>query len=308
MAEDNVTAFPPPAKTPAKPNKSRNRAAERARRYRRRRRHALVPAERHAPPSTNVDVAPVSRASVTPATVRLMAPERHAPASRSVGAVLVILALAIAGLALIINAQTGWHFGTTTLASATFAGLSVAADALAIILPSAAVGLWWNGRWTLSAGAWATWMLATSMATLASVGFASLHMGDTAAARSAIVTTAAATANQRSAAIEAARAAAQAATVARQGECSRRGPLCRDLEHVEQARMSELAAAIALPVPTAATIADADPQVAGAVRLATWAGLGVTATDIGNLRLAVMALLPNLAGLVLCFGVALRRR
>jgi hypothetical protein len=72
--------------------------------------------------------------------------------------------------------------------------------------------------------------------------------------------------------------------------------------------MAELAAAIASPVPAAATIADADPQVAGAVRLAQWVGLGVTAIDIGNLRLALMALLPNLAGLVLCFGVALCRR
>jgi hypothetical protein len=72
--------------------------------------------------------------------------------------------------------------------------------------------------------------------------------------------------------------------------------------------MTELAAAIALPVPAAAVITDADPQVTGAVRLAQWAGLGVTATDIGNLRLAVMALLPNLAGLVLCFSVALRKR
>jgi len=35
------------------------------------------------------------------------------------------------------------------------------------------------------------------MAMLASIGFASLHMGDTVAARAAIVTTAAATANQR---------------------------------------------------------------------------------------------------------------
>jgi hypothetical protein len=146
------------------------------------------------------------------------------------------------------------------------------------------------------------------MAMLASVGFASLYMGDTAAARAAIVTTAATTADRRTAAIEAARAAAQAATIARQAECQKRGPLCRDLEHAEQARMTELAAAIALPLPTAPTIADADPQVTGAVRLATWAGLGVTATDVGNLRLALMALLPNLAGLILCFGVALRKR
>jgi hypothetical protein len=305
MAEDNVAPFPPPAKTPAK---SRTAAAERARRYRQRRRHALVVAERHGLPSTNVDVAPVSRDSVTPGTVTLMAPERHVPASRKAGAVLVILALAIAGLAIGINAQVGWRFGTTTLAAATFAGLSITADLLAIVLPSTAVALWWHRQRLLATAAWLTWTLAVAMAMLASVGFASLHMGDTAAARAAIVTTAAATADRRTAAIEAAKAAAEAATKARAAECQKRGPLCRDLEHTEQARMTELAAAIALPVPAAAVITDADPQVTGAVRLAQWAGLGVTATDIGNLRLALMALLPNLAGLVLCFSVALRKR
>jgi hypothetical protein len=66
-------------------------------------------------------------------------------------------------------------------------------------------------------------------------------------------------------------------------------------------------AAIASPVPIAATIADPDPQITAAVRLAQWVGLGVTATDVGNLRLALMALLPNIAGLVLCFGMVLRR-
>ena len=43
------------------------------------------------------------------------------------------------------------------------------------------------------------------------------------------------------------------------------------------------------------------------LRLANWADLNVTADDLGNLRLAVMALLPNLAGIILCFGAALRR-
>jgi hypothetical protein len=307
QADDNVTRFPPPAKS--KP--SRSAAAKRARRYRQRKRHALVLSERHAPPSTNADVAPVSFDPVTRHSVTVMAPERHAFASRphrrKTGTLLIILALAIAGLAIGINAQVGWHFGTTPLAATTFAGLSVAADALAIVLPSTALALWWNRRHLLATAAWATWALAVTMAMLASVGFASLHMGDTAAARAAIVTTATEATNQRSNAIEAARAAAQASTAARQGECLKRGPLCRDLEHVEQARMSDLAAAIALPVPTAATISDPDPQVTGAVRLAQWIGLGVTATDVGNLRLTLMALLPNLAGLVLCFGMALRR-
>ena len=59
-------------------------------------------------------------------------------------------------------------------------------------------------------------------------------------------------------------------------------------EHVEQARMGELTAAVASPLPTVT-------------------GAGVIATDVGNLRLALMALLPNISGLVLCFGMALRQ-
>jgi hypothetical protein len=108
QADDNISPFPTPAKTPTKPKSSRSSAAKRARRYRARKRHALVLAERHAPPSTNADVAPLSFDSVTPSTVTLMAPDSHAPASRSygrMGAILIIISLAIAVLAIGINAQ-----------------------------------------------------------------------------------------------------------------------------------------------------------------------------------------------------------
>jgi hypothetical protein len=108
QADDNISPFPTPAKTPTTPKSSRSAAAKRARRYRQRKRHALVLADRHGPPSTNADVAPLSFDSVTPSTVTLMAPDHHAPASRShgrMGAILIILALAIAGHAVGINAQ-----------------------------------------------------------------------------------------------------------------------------------------------------------------------------------------------------------
>jgi hypothetical protein len=72
--------------------------------------------------------------------------------------------------------------------------------------------------------------------------------------------------------------------------------------------MTELAAAIAVRVPPAVTISDADPQVTGALRLAAWAGLRLGEMDIANIRLTLMGLLPNLAGLVLCFAMALRGR
>jgi hypothetical protein len=45
----------------------------------------------------------------------------------------------------------------------------------------------------------------------------------------------------------------------RLAECQKRGPKCRVLERLEQARMTELQAAIAAPVPVVPSIADADP-------------------------------------------------
>jgi hypothetical protein len=62
-----------------------------------------------------------------------------------------------------------------------------------------------------------------------------------------------------------------------------------------------------VPIPPVATTADADPQVTAALRLVRWAGLKLTTDDVVNLRLGLMAILPNIAGLVLAFGSALRR-
>jgi len=73
-------------------------------------------------------------------------------------------------------------------------------------------------------------------------------------------------------------------------------------------KIARLTAAIATPFPAAASIGDADPQVMAVLRLAKWVGLTHTADAVMNVRLALLALLPNIAGLVLAFGVALRRR
>src|SRR5262249_59386143 len=110
-----------------------------------------------------------------------------------VRAALIIIAISIGALALTINAQAGFRFGTTPLASVTFAGLSVAADGLAIVLPTAAIGLWHAGRPGVAALAWLTWTVAATLATLASVGFIELHTSDTAPSRRAIVATSTAT-------------------------------------------------------------------------------------------------------------------
>ena len=223
-------------------------------------------------------------------------------------AILTIIGLAIGFLALGINGQTGWRFGTTPLAAWTFAGLSIAADALVMTLPAAAVALWHARQRLLAFTAWLLAGMALTIAALASLGFAELHFADTAASRQAIVTTASTLADQRTARIAAAERAVAIATKAREGECAIRGPRCRDREAEERTTLTTLASVLATPAPAAAPIADPDPQVTAALRLVTWLGLNLTAADVVNLRLILMATLPNIAGLVLAFGVALRRR
>ena len=145
-----------------------------------------------------------------------------------VAAVLVIVAIGIGALAIVINGQAGWRLGGSPLASVTFAGMAMAADLLALALPTAAASLWQARRPGMAVLAWITWTLAATLTTLASVGYVELHTSDTAAGRHAIVATSAAVIDQRSEGIAAAQLAANAARKAREAECEVRGPRCRD--------------------------------------------------------------------------------
>jgi hypothetical protein len=156
--------------------------------------------------------------------------------------------------------------------------------------------------------AWVVWSAAAGLAPFASLGFVERNVSDTVAGRRAVAVAAASITEQRTAAIEAARTAANAATKAKEAECVRRGPLCRDREADERTALNTLNTAIAGPIPAAPAIGVEDPQLTGAVRLAKWAGLPVGSDDVTNVRLILMIATPNLAGLVLAFGHALRRR
>jgi hypothetical protein len=301
MVEGNSVASVVELKPPAK-----DRTAAR---QRNRSRKKKITAKADVASANASGVIPLMTQSVTPASRRLLIFRRSQAADRPslLGALLLLVTFAVAVLGIGINAQTGWRFGTTPISAATFAGVSIAADILAMTLPTVALALWLRSRWALAAAAWATWTLSLALAVLASIGFVNRHVGDAAAARQAVLGTAAALTAQREAAITTARQAVAAAAESRQAECTIRGPRCRALEREEQARLTELSAALALPLPATPRVAEADPQLTGALRLASWAGLRATADDLSNLRLALMALLPNLAGLVLCFGIALRR-
>jgi hypothetical protein len=237
-----------------------------------------------------------------------LCPVPLASRERTLGAfVLVGIAVAIGALALAINGQTGWRFGTTTLASATFAGLALTGDLLVLVLPAAAVALWHARRRVLAVSAWTTWTLAAGLAAVASLGFVELYTSDTAAVRQAIIATSSSLGKQHEGRIAAAQLAVTAAAKAREAECAIRGPHCRDREGDERMALGALTKAIADPVPTVASIGVADPQVTATLRLATWAGMKLTTDDILNLRLILMAILPNVAGLLIAFAAGLAR-
>jgi hypothetical protein len=151
--------------------------------------------------------------------------------------------------------------------------------------------------------AWLTWLAVATLATLAALTFSSVNLHDRATARAATISQAAALATQRDSRIATAQTAVATAKQAREAECAIRGNRCRELEAKELMALGTLQEAIASPVPAAATIADAVPEISAAVRLARWVGLGASAEDFANLRLALMALLPQAAGLVLAFGL-----
>ncbi len=266
-----------------------------------------VPAEAALPPVVTAS-GPVSEPTTVtdPTRVTILPPARStAPWIR---AVLILVAIGIGALALIINAQLGWWFGTTPLASWTFAGLAVGADLLAMILPSVAVALWHAHHRLLAFGAWSTWPLVTALTVLTSLGFIELNTGDVAANRQSILATATSLATQRDDRIAAARTAAETAVSDRDAECkSGEGLRCRELRATVRSAEGKLSDALAAPVPPVVAINNADPQVTGALRLANWVGLGVKADDVRNVRLALMAILPNISGLLFAFSVGLAR-
>lgn len=234
-----------------------------------------------------------------PPTIEIMPPST--PTTHWTPGVLVIIAVGIGALAILVNGQQGFSFGTTTMSRVTFAGLAIAADILAFVLPAVAVALWHRHRPVLSSAAWLTWTAVALLAVLATLGFVERNLGDSAAQRTALVTSA----DQHKQAIEAAQLHATAATRQREAECVRRGPLCRAREADEREALSALRTALAMPLPI--PVGASDPQAVAAHRLASWAGFTVSSNDVVNLRLALLTLVPNLAGIVLAFGLALRQ-
>ena len=249
------------------------------------------------------------------------------------------LASTIAWFGIRINAWYGSTLGETAEASTLIAGLSVSADILVLILPAAARTLWVDGHRAGSGVAWALWTVSIVITLMATVGFAALNIADTTAARGKIAAEsmilvarldrlrterATITETRPVAALEAElqRAQPDAAAVWRAtGGCrdvtlQDSGRACATVLALRQAlAMAQRRDTLDADLRNGETqltrlpaVTTADPQAETAAQLVSWATFGMitlAADNIRMARIAGMALMPQLAGLVLMLAAPL---
>ena len=109
--------------------------------------------------------------------------------------VLFLIALALGGTGIIMNARYAASLGSSEEGATVLAVVGVAIDVLAMVLPSVPVALWRRGHRTLAIVPWCLWPIIVVLSLMASAGYASVHIGDALAERSNAVTTTANTAS-----------------------------------------------------------------------------------------------------------------
>jgi hypothetical protein len=253
-----------PTKKPLSP-------AERARNYRLRKKAKLA--------VTPVAITP----PVTPQKVRVTSP---------VTLLLVTAAFALAAVGVTMNAWFARSLGSSDVAGWLFLAIGAASDMVALAVPSIAARLWGAGRRGTALAAWAVFAMTFTFAVTAGVGFSSTNIADVTMARASRVTPA----------VETARSALADAMTARDRECRGGvGKFCRERE----AAVSDRRAALDSAMQTVAETGD--PQAAAAVRMVRWLSGGMvrpTEEDFALLRLVLLAVLPQIGGILLMIGRA----
>jgi hypothetical protein len=194
------------------------------------------------------------------------------------------------GLALVGITMNGWFarsLGSSDIAGWLFLGIGVAADLVALAIPSCSARLWHAHQRGPALAGWGIWLATFIFALTAGVGFASTNISDVASARASRVTPA----------IEEARRALNDATTARDRECKDGvGKFCREREATVTERRRALDEAMRTVEQAA------DPQIEAASHLVAWMSRGLfapTANDLAMLRLMLLALLPQAGGILL---------
>lgn len=261
--------------------------AERARAYRLRKKakgRATQEPESTAPePKVIIAVtAPVTSRRVTPAVT---ASRRH-PGQIA----LTIAAFALAAVGVTMNGWFARSLGSSDTAGWLFLAIGVAADLAALAVPSCAAHLWQARQRATAATGWIIWVMTFAFAVTAGIGFASVNISDVTLARASRVTPAVTTAQ----------AALSDAMVARDRECKGGvGKFCREREQAVTERRQALDAAMRSVEQTA------DPQTQAAIHIVAWASMGTikpSGDDFAMLRLILLALLPQVGGILLMVG------
>ena len=218
---------------------------------------------------------------------RTVAPVRST-ASRSIASwVLAAAALGLAGVGIVINGWFARSLGSTQAAGWLFLAVGVASDLVALAGPSCAVHLWGAARRATALVAWTVWLMTFVFAVTAGLGFASMNIADVTLVR----------ASRPTPAVTAAQAALADAMAARDRECKGGvGKFCREREAAVAERQQ------ALDVAMRSVEQTADPQTDAAIRIVAWLSRGwlqPTANDFAMLRLVLLALLPQIGGILL---------
>jgi hypothetical protein len=216
--------------------------------------------------------------------------ETAAPASvrKHWAAVLLsIAAFALAAVGITINGWFARSLGSSDIAGWLFLAVGVAADLVALVMPSCAAGLWHSGQRATALVGWAVWLMTFVFAVTAGIGFASTNISDVTIARASRVTPA----------IASAQGALNDAMAARDRECkSGVGKFCREREAAVVERRQVLDTAVA------SVGQSADAQSDAAIKLVSWLSHGLlrpTMEDFAMLRLVLLALLPQIGGILL---------
>ena len=322
MVDDSTTSTIPPHET-----RRPRTAAERQRAYRQRKRQqrqiapaAVLPDAMAAdlsggqpvssavglPVTPNITVTPVT--PVTPVTLpvtravtlpftanvtHVTESHRQMTGGRPISShCLTAAALALAGVGITMNGWFARTLGSTDLAGWLFQAIGVASDLVALAVPPTAIQLWQARRRATAIIAWLVWFASFLFAVMSGIGFASVNIADVTLTRASRVTPAVAIAQY----------ALRDAVASRNRECAGGvGRFCREREQTVTDRQRALDSALSAVEHTA------DPQSDAAVKVLSWltAGTVKPGTDgFAMLRLMLLALLPQIGGILLMIGRA----
>ncbi|BAM86465.1 hypothetical protein S58_04500 [Bradyrhizobium oligotrophicum S58] len=272
-----------PAKTPAVADPSRTEAAASAA-------AAAIPADTAPATMASRDAALALHGEIVAPNVPPVARAAERPRLSASAILLQLAALALAAVGMAMNGWYAHSLGSNSTAGWMFLAIGVTADLVALVMPTCAARLWHARHPASALAGWIVWVMTFVFAVTAGIGFASTNISDVTLARASRVTPA----------VQAAQTALSDAMTARDRECKGGvGKFCREREAAVAERRQALDAAMATVSQTA------DPQTEAAIKLVAWVSRGVmkpSADDFVMLRLILLALLPQIGGILLMVG------